>query len=161
MLKAEAKLRLRCKLLYPAETSQSIRFIQASNLRLLVCQHRSEHLISFLLLGHCLSKPAFIPDEVVVNFNLIRNLLVKLGLDILLSLGFLLTLALKLQLIVAAVDSLHFLILVDDEEHGWICVHESNMGELNLKLPEFDQVLGSRELEKEQAVLLRGEALIR
>ena len=76
-------------------------------------------------------------------------MLFELGLGILLSLGFLLALSLKLQLIVAAINSLHLLILVDDEEHGWICIHKSNMGELDLKLPKFDQVLRSRELEKE------------
>ena len=61
---------------------------------------------------------------------------------------------LELEHVITAIDSLHLLVLVDDEEHRGVGVHESHLSELNLEFPELDQVLRSRELEEEQTVLL-------
>ena len=74
--------------------------------------------------------------------------------------GFVLTIALKLQLRITAVYPLHLLVLVDNKENGRIGVHEPQICYLNLELPESDHVLRSGELKEKQAVLLRGRTFV-
>jgi hypothetical protein len=54
----------------------------------------------------------------------------------------------------AAIDPLHLIIVIDNQENRRLSVHEVNNLHTDLELPVLDQVLWSTELEQQDAVLL-------
>lgn len=155
MVEAEAKLRLCRKLCELAEASESVCLVQTTLLSLLLSEDWSQYFLRLLLLRLGLLESSLILNELVVDFDLISDLLVKGPFLCFLSLCLGLPLLLKLSRGVAAVDTLHLSILVDHEQDRWVGVHEEDLADFDLELPELDQVLRARELEEKETVLLR------
>ena len=99
-------------------------------------------------------QPSLILHELIVYSLLLSHLLI--GNRDLCVIFLLLHFAVALELCdrLTAINSLHLAVSIDDKQDGRVRVQEFDEADLNLELPELDQVLRARELEKQDAVLL-------
>ena len=155
LIEAEAEIWLGGKFRGCPKASISIGFVKSPDSSLLLQEHRCKLLLSFLLVFNCRIQSFLVLQELVVYSLLFGQLLICnckfiFGL-ILLSLA----VALKLCNRLTAVDSLHLSVPIDNKQDGWIRVQKFDQADLDLELPELDQVLRTRELEEQDAILFR------
>ena len=154
LIEAEAEIWLGGKFRGCPKASISIGFVKSPDSSLLLLEHRCKLLLGFLLVFNRRIQSFLVLQELVVYSLLFGQLLICNGKFVLVLFLLSLAVALKLCNRLTAVDSLHLSVPVDNKQDWWIRVQKFNQADLNLELPELDQVLRTRELEEQDAILI-------